>query len=268
MAYPTQLKTLKTKASFWCNSRFGFPSKRGITKSAQGDCVLFNALLTFAEVPEARNYIRVCIGPDGRPVRSPDLIAMPSEEDGFSKDMLLGVLLWTLVTRDPAPISRLIKYINRTGCLCEKASDRRCTMTPQMTYLTNRVAKEVGCTERLKNDWLFSWVFIALEIISALVTPLGYQCHLISVKALIWRLLGSKSQVIPNILVKRDPSNPWFIYLSGDKDQAAKTLLRLNPQAGKGSQWSWERDTAEAAWKDSMGWDVIFLCNLLGKDDA
>jgi endonuclease/exonuclease/phosphatase family metal-dependent hydrolase len=56
------------------------------------------------------------------------------------------------------------------------------------------------------------------------------------------------------------------LYLAGDEEKAALTLLSMNIQSGKGSQWSWERDSAEKAWHDSMGWDIVFLCNLLIKD--
>lgn len=257
--YSVQLNTLKQKVKSGCSTRTdGFPCKSG---GDSGDMVLFNALLTFAEVEEARGYVPACIAEDGRPVRSPDLLLQPPQEDGFSKDMLLGVLLWTLVTRDPAPLDRLIGYINRTGCLCEKASDRRCTMTPQMTYLTNRVAKEVGCANRLKRDWMPGWLFAVLEIASALVTPLGYQCHLLSIKALIQTILGSGS-VVSGILARRDSGNPWFLYLAGDRDRAALTLLSLNVQPGRSHQWSWERASEEKAWHDSMGWDIVFLCRL------
>lgn len=264
--YSLQLRTLQEKARPWCNTRLGFPAKAGFSQSTQGDCVLFNALLTFAGVEEARNYVPACIAEDGRPVRSPDLVDLPSETDGFSKDMLLGVLLWTLVTRDPAPLDRLIGYINRTGCLCEKASDRRCTMTPQMTYLTNQVAHAVGLKARLKGDWLPGWLFSALEVASALVTPLGYQCHLISVKSLIVRLLGKESQIVPATLARRDPANPWFLWLADRHDQAAQTLLSHDIQSGRGHQWAWERNSAEKAWLDSMGWDVVFLCKLLSRE--
>ena len=264
--YSLQLKHLSDKARPWCNTRLGFPAKSGTEPAAQGDCVLFNALLTFAGVPEAVGYIPACIAPDGRPVRSPDLVDLPSETNGFSKDMLLGVLLSTLVTRDPAPLDRLIGYINRTGCLCEKASDRRCTMTPQVTYLTNQVAKAVGCTGRLKKDWMPGWLFAALEVASAIATPLGYQCHLISVKSLIVRLLGKESQTVPATLARRDPANPWFLWLAGDRDRAALTLLSLQVKPGQGHQWAWERDSKERAWYDSMGWDLLFLCKLLSRE--
>jgi hypothetical protein len=263
--YSLQLKHLQEKARPWCNTRLGFPAKAGLGQSSQGDCVLFNGLLSYAGIEEAVGYIPLCIALDGRPVRSPDLVDLPPQIDGFSKDMLLGVLLWTLVTRNPAPLERLIGYVNRTGCLCPSASDRRCTLTPQMTYLTNQVAKAVGCKARLKGDWLPSWLFFSLEAVSALVTPLGYQCHLLSVKALICNLIFSQSSGIPGILARRDSGNPWFLYLAGDKEKAALTLLSLDIQPGRGHQWSWERASAEKAWHDSMGHDVIFLCRLLLK---
>jgi hypothetical protein len=290
--YELQLKHLSEKARPWCNTRLGFPCKAGpsssdsegdlaASRSSQGDCVLFNALLAFSGVEEALGYIPACIAEDGRPVRSPDLVLTPPQEDGFSKDMLLGVLLWTLVSRDPAPLERLIGYVNRTGCLCPKSSDRRCTLTPQMTYLTNKVAKHVGSKARLKGAWLPGWLFTTLEVASALVTPLGYQCHLLSVKALICKLLSGDSSnqtvsailakrdagkslaVVPKVLALRDSQNPWFFWLDGQEEKAALTLLSLNVQPGKGSQWSWERDSAEKAWYDSMGWDMLFLTNLL-----
>jgi hypothetical protein len=93
---------------------------------------------------------------------------------------------------------------------------------------------------------------------------LGYQCHLLSVKALVMQLLGHSSSV-PSILARRDSGNPWFLWLDGQEEKAALTLLSLNVQPGKGSQWSWERDSAEKAWHDSMGWDMLFLTNLLLK---
>jgi len=257
--YRLQLSTLSDKARPWTSSKLGFPCKAG---GDSGDMVLFNALLTFAGLSEATGYVPACIAEDGRPVRSPDLVDLPSETDAFSKDMLLGVLLWTLVTRDPAPLDRLIGYINRTGCLCEKASDRRCTMTPQMTYLTNQVAKAVGCAGRLKRDWMPGWLFSALEVASALVTPLGYQCHLLSVKALICKLLGQSSGV-PGVLADRDSGNPWFLFLAGRHTLAAQTVLSMNVQPGQGHQWAWERDSKEQAWHDSMGWDLLFITNLL-----
>jgi hypothetical protein len=264
MPYELQLKHLQEKARPWCNTRLGFPCK---SNNDCGDMVLFNGLLSYAGIEEALGYIPACIAEDGRPVRSPDLLSEPSELDGFSKDMLLGVLLWTLVTRNPAPLERLIGYVNRTGCLCPKSSDRRCTLTPQMKYLTNAVSKHVGSKARLRGDWMPGFLFAALEIASALVTPLGYQCHLISVKALICKLISgdSSNQTVSAILAKRDAGNPWFLWLDGQEEKAALTLLSMNIQPGKGSQWSWERDSAEKAWHDSMGWDMLFLCNLLMK---
>jgi len=264
--YSVQLAHLAEKARPWCNLRLGFPAKAGQERSSQGDMVLFSALLTYAGVDEALAYVPACIAEDGRPVRSPDRIAEPDSIDAFSKDMLLGVLLWTLVVRDPEPLEKLIGYVNRTGCLCSPSSDRRCTMTPQMRYLTNAVAKAVGCPSRLQGDWLPGWLFVALEVASALVTPLGFECHLISVKALILKLLGSSFQVQSEILARRDSGNPWFLYLAGDSDRAAMTLLSEQVEPGQGHQWSWERDSAEKAWHDSMGWDILFLCNLLSKD--
>lgn len=110
------------------------------------------------------------------------------------------------------------------------------------------------------------WLFAALEVASALVTPLGYQCHLISVKALIVKLLGSEFQVVPAILARRDSRNPWFLWLDGQHDKAERVLLELDLEPGQGHQWAWERDSKEQAWHDSMGWDVLFLCKLLSRE--
>jgi hypothetical protein len=67
-------------------------------------------------------------------------------------------------------------------------------------------------------------------------------------------------------LNERD-TNPFFVYLSGDKVKSYELLVERvdglsNPRK---FQWSWEREDAEKAYKDSMGWDVVFMCNMLLK---
>jgi hypothetical protein len=66
----------------------------------------------------------------------------------------------------------------------------------------------------------------------------------------------------------RQQDNPWFcvVYLGPDETCAQKALAIWPDETQHKTQWSFERDTAENAVKDSMGWEFIFLAALFGVD--
>lgn len=256
------LKTIRQKSISWAPTTDNFPSK---ANQDQGDCVLFNGLLTYSGYMQASQYIPLSISDDGRPTRSPRLANKEPELDGFSKDMLLGILLYSLKTNDPKPLQKVMQYVKKTGCLCPKSSDNRCKITPTIAHLTNQVAKKLGIKERLFT-YINAPIFSLLEYATASFSPLGYQLHLVAVKTLIRQELGEDCSHTVAKLNERD-KNPFFVYLSGDKEKSFELLVErtkgdMNPRR---FQWAWEREDAEAAYKDSMGWDTVFMCNLLLK---
>jgi len=260
-----QLKTLRQMSLSWAPIMDNFPSKAGNIESSQGDCVLFNGLLTYSGYMQAAQYIPLSISDDGRPTRSPRLANKEPDIDGFSKDMLIGILLYSLKTNDPKPLQKVMKYVNKTGCLCPKSTDRRCKITPTIAHLTNQVAKKLGIKERLFT-YINGPIFSLLEYTTAAFNPLGYQLHLVAVKTLIRQALGEDCSRTVAKLNERD-TNSFFVYLSGDKVKSYELLVeRVNGLSNPNkSQWAWEREDKEAAYKDSMGWDVVFMCNLLLK---
>jgi hypothetical protein len=81
-----------------------------------------------------------------------------------------------------------------------------------------------------------------------------------------------RSKKIAQILAQREPLNPFFRYLNeGPSENLQATLLNYCPQSGQtseelGRQWAWERSSSEEAWRVSMGWDCVFMANLLLKN--
>lgn len=257
-----KLKTLRQVSLSWAPVTDGLPSK---ANNNCGDMVLFNGLLYYSGLLQAGNYIKKSISDDGRPTRSPRLANQEPELDGFSKDMLLGILLYSLKSNDPIVLKKVIQYVKKTGCLCPKSSDNRCKITPTIAYLVNKVAKHLGIEEKLFT-YLNTPFFSLLEWSAAKFNPLGYQLHLVAVKTLIRQELGEDCSGTVKVLNKRD-KNPFFVYLSEDKVKSYELLIERvdGTRNSNKNQWSWEREDREAAYKDSMGWDVVFMCNLLLK---
>ena len=111
-----------------------------------------------------------------------------------------------------------------------------------------------------------------VSVMEAEYTPIGYQLHLEAVDVYLKQILGvakSSRQAVAKVLAERQPDNPFFSYLN--KAGAAVLANRIHDfcpargvrDGGSHRQWSWERDCASQASKDSMGWDCIFLDNLL-----
>ncbi len=104
--------------------------------------------------------------------------------------------------------------------------------------------------------------------------PLGYQLHLKGVQIWLYQKMGRPLidgfvdvEHSAELIYQRDPANPFFAFLhQGVSDELAVRLLTLCPAEGQDApryQWSWERESKEEAWHESMGWDCVFLANLL-----
>lgn len=67
-----------------------------------------------------------------------------------------------------------------------------------------------------------------------------------------------------------EPKNPFFQYVAHRRDNKGKMLSdfleecpaeKTDPN-GKRSQWSWERETKEKAWLNTMYWDCLFIASM------
>lgn len=275
---PNRLQQAIQQWQSWAPRCEGWSSKENCD---DGDATLFSGLLCAAGSPEGCAAVAAAQGPDGRFWRSPRRVNRDLE-NSFSRDMAMGVLLYLQTRKDRAAATRWLTYINQhTTCqlgsasncalrvykLCTDDTDGRCIVTPAIWGMAGRVWQQLSLP---LHSEMTRWQSYAEDryLSEAESVPLGYALHLKAVTALLYQRLGlglSFEQALTQSLVKRQAQNIFFRYLAGEApDQLRDSLLRTCPldAPARKYQWSWERDTAESAWLDSMGWDCIFLASL------
>lgn len=225
----------------------------------------------------------------------------PNHDVSFSPDQALSVMLYAVGSRNVNAFDRWLQWISdnrpcliKVGGNCLKKGwlryctddipDKRCTFRPgDCTYL-KATANYLGsamanlCEDVL--DDLGSGVapfpknlilsVPAQALASATANTPGFPLHLAAVGLFLARTMGLKDSDLDAAgreLVAKQGENPFFQYLSLGKVQSVTDqLLALCPTpanpSGNRSQWAWERDQAEQAWKDSMYWDCMFLGKL------
>ncbi len=265
----------------------GYPAKADCD---DGDMALFSGLLCASGDARGCAQVRNAQGSDGRwwrsPRRNPDNLG---EAHSFSRDMSMGVLLYLAATRDADAARRWLSWIedNRPcllwkpfggGCqvrgphrFCTDDSGGSCNVTPGNWGLMGRVFQHLGLP---RNDQMRLYDNADGELLwlEAQNAPLGYETHLPAVEVLLKQKLDSSrdnAEKAARILVDRQPDNPFFVYLKdGPTAAVRRRLFDLcpsfeAPSLGSRHQWAWERDTADQAWRDSAGWDCLFLANLV-----
>jgi hypothetical protein len=264
----------------------GYPSKQHCD---DGDMALFGGLLCAAGDARGCRLVRDAQGSDGRwwrsPRRNPGNLG---ERKSFSRDQSNGVLLYLTASRDRDAAARWLAWIESSrpclvekpggGCLvrgphrfCTDEEGQMCTVNPATWAVLARVWEHLDLPwndEMRRHEGFDSEILVA----EAEHAPLGYETHLPGVEVLLKQLLNvtrTYRERAARILSERQPANPFFAYLhEGPSPELEARLLELCPQESWGRdferrQWAWERDTASEAWRHSMGWDCLFLANLL-----
>lgn len=294
----------ESKAFSCADSGTPFPSKaRGIPPAScdSGDMTLFNGLLCASGEKRGCDAVKNAQGSDGRWWRSPAHIGKeaPNHDVSFSPDMARGVLLYAVTTKDDDAFRRWVKWIDESrpclvklfgsNCyfqgwprLCtDDAQDKRCTFRPQTCGDIELVGKYLGVAEadicrrvlktfQIRDDYIIPQTELAFG--GALVNEPGFPMHLAGAEIFLIDKLGQTSvhsRAGAIALAVREPKNPFFLYLAEGPTAKVKELtLKLCPKKGEAPhelhQWAWEREAAEAAWKDSMYWECIFMGKLLG----
>lgn len=264
-----------------------------------GDSVLFGGLLCWSGDERGCELVRRSQGTDGRwwrsPRRNPGNL---SEPKSFSRDMASGVLLYLATTKDTAAAERWLKWIeDNRPCVkpaAESLSDK-CVIPGPHRFCTDGPQQMCTLTPASWANMGHVWSYLGLDkhqlmkvnsgaddapgpfsLVSRVkTTPLGYQLHLVAAEILMKMKLDIQRDHVKgaaSMLSQRQPENPYFQFLSGE-DQVIvwQNVLTLCPKPGEPDarryQWSWERDTSEAAWNESMGWDCIFMDRLLTDRD-
>jgi len=264
----------------------GFPSKQDCD---DGDSVIFNGLLCIVGEQAGCDAVRASQDADGRfwrsPRRNPGNLG---EQKSFSRDQTLGVLLYLTKTLDREAAQRWLAWIedNRYcsiknplsgGCsiygyrVCRDDKEI-CDLRPATWALIHRVWEHLGLPitrEMRKNE---SMDVSDIELLAVEQVKPGYELHLKAVASLLRLNIASsvsKSRQIIGKLHDRQPGNPFFqILKEGPHAGIAERVLQLCPKPWdslgfRRYQWAWERDTNSEAWRESMGWDCIFMARLM-----
>lgn len=250
----------------WSEICDGSPTKRGCD---DGDATLFNGLLCASGEELGCRSVKLAQGRDGRMWRSPRRVNRDTE-NSFSRDMGLGVLLYVIAKHDTKAMKSWRQYVARAGKLCPDATDNRCDTTPLFRHLFNDVAKAVGAWRYPGEDDHDEGAGDDVTLfLSAKYGELGYAAHLVAVEIYLKRALGQTTSTLEaatKALLDRQPQNLFFRWLANSDTTELRTLLNQRLPKGAadvGNQWQFEREDGEQAWQQSMGWDYVFLFNLL-----
>jgi hypothetical protein len=237
-----------------------------------GDGVLFNGLLCLSGDKKACDAVAKAQNQDtGQWFRS-EFYLNSKYENSFSRDMAKGVLAYLIITKDQERANKWLSYIESHGNkLCDNDTDGRCLIPPAFWGVMKVVWEYIG----LEPSMLMKLGNLGDDttlLASAHLTPLGFHLHLVAVELHlrfhIKRIHPYLMKQLADVLVKRQPENPYFNWLaSGPSDRVLRLLLDQCPKDSPGykNQWSFERDTAEQAWLNSMGHECLFLFNLIQK---
>jgi hypothetical protein len=232
-----------------------------------GDSMLWAGMMQAVGDRRSTVGIKMCQSEDGRLWRAPSRVNN-QPENSFSRDMALGFILYVQATGDYAMVDKWTAYIKKTRGLfpANESTDSRHLVTPALWWCMSYAGIKVPLIYRLTRSLLKPYNRLELKF-----TPGGYQIHLKAVQALILAIYeGKRDKKFGEMLLQREPRNPFFMWLAGNTTGALemskhfKTIHDQNP--GEGTQWAWQRTNSEKAWKDSCGWDFLFiemLCKLL-----
>jgi hypothetical protein len=192
-----------------------------------------------------------------------------------SRDMFLGFLLYVSTTKNQTAANKVLSYIESNNeKLCTNASDNRCsvnsTVYTGLWGTMQKVWRFIGLTpnDKMNRGNVGDDTLINAE---SQFSSEGYPLHLVGVELFLRQITGTYSSSLEsaaNTLLDREPYNPFFEYIAKGKTQrAAQLVLDKCPSTLNHTrkQWAWQRTESEQAWKQSKGWDCLFMINLLSK---
>ena len=263
----------KVLAKSWvCNDdRYGVPynvSPAGMASGCDdGDATIFSGLLCLAGDRFCEN-VRLAQSQDGRYWRSPNRVEN-DDAPTFSRDQSKGVLAYLLHTKDTTAARKWLVYIrSQNSRLCPDGISH-CGISAPLWSLFGDVWQFLGLS-RTANMQSGRALDDAIRIREA-STNKGYRLHLVALDSWIRRAANRGDHIddtVTRIIHRRQPKNPFYAYLAGRYEVAAQETIKkcANSPSGSKRQWAWQRDESEQAWKDSQGWDCVFLVDLLMQD--
>lgn len=246
-------------------------SKRGCVPEGDGhgdgDVMAYAGYLCMIGQEIGCETVRRSFSADGRAWRSPGRVNVDTV-DSWSRDMLIGLMSYLVATKDVEIAKAWWAYVEaNNGKICPDATDGRCDLTPNTRGLISDVWKYLGLprTASMLNGAFWDDTFLKAQ---ANLADTGYQLELVAIQIYIKQRLDGYNTILKEAaeaLVRRQPNNPFFEFLyRGQTRRFYELWLSQMPTQApeKQFQWSIARDTAEQAWKDSMGWEWLFLAGL------
>lgn len=235
---------------------YGMP----VMPDSDGDSMLWAGLMMAVGATKPAQGIQMCQTPDGRLWRAPSRVNN-DPKNSFSRDMALGFILYVQATGDYKMADKWTAYIKKTRGLfpANESTDTRHIATPTLWWAMSYAGIKVPWYYRLTRSLLRPYNKFELKF-----TPRGYQTHLKAITALILAIHdGKRDREFGEVLSKLEPENPFFMWLAGNttlaliQSDCLEYMHNQNP--GAGTQWAWQRTDSEEAWKDSCGWDFLFI---------
>lgn len=229
-----------------------------------GDALLWSGILCSVDPDKFSancDSVEDSQSPDGRMWRHPERVGR-DVQNSFSRDMAMGLLLYTQVTQDVTLLQRWVDYVITEGQACPDAVDNRCSMSTVIWSLAKIAAPSVNLHGK---KVLAPKQVLAVLYAAAVGGETGYPLHLIAQQLVLLKRAGEGNALLweetAKALYQRDPSNALFAYLAGRPDSATLLMLEQMPRErpGGASQWSFEREGSQQAWKRSMGWEYVWL---------
>jgi len=267
-----ELSTMRSQVSSWvkkCAGGIACGETSGGEDDA-GDSMLWGGLLCLSGDASQCSATFASQGKDGALFRNP---AGTRGGNDSSRDMLLGFLAALSKSPNQVAANRAYAYIKANGYkLCTNATDNRCSVNPtqhrSLWGTMQKVWTAVGLvpTSEMDNADLGDETLTALQSQFAFE---GYALHLVAVEILVRKAVGASSKKLENAALDvsdREPGNPFFEYVArGKTERAAALTLSKCPRTldHQRFQWAWQRTESEQAWKQSKGWDCLFMANLL-----
>lgn len=273
--YDPELQAIKDATLPWA-SRCDFegleiPCEGGVN---QDHSIMWAGFLCLSGETKYCEVARRSVDAEGRVWRSPSQVGV-KEGNSSSRDAFLGFLAYAARTKDRDLLWKSFLYLRaHDDKLCDDADDNRCDMDRNQyrviwgTY--KRAFQAAGLQVPPKMDEAANGDE-PLLIAQAKASPPGYRTHLNAVQIHIRQYLGKGSGNISQaarIIRDKQRLNPYYEYVAEGVTPRLASLTKEHctapvPAPADRKDWYISQDQDKKTWHTRMGWDCIFLVNLV-----
>jgi hypothetical protein len=229
-----------------------------------GDALISSGLMTLADEEWACDVVRRSQFEDGSFARSP--AHRDAGDRDFSRDQGLGVLM--AIQSNCLSLEQTLKFVrflNSNGGRLSTKFDEKSKTSSYYRKLIEVVTRT--WIEGSSSAWGTAGIGVGAWFNK------DYALHLDSISLYLYDRNNISTLAMASArhaLIKRQPDNPWFRFVTGDRNTSASQLLPLlrgfDPVKVPVDwlDWMWQRPTEQWGTKTfANGWDLILLGELL-----